>query len=337
MKEFDSEKFNGHWRDEADDLARLTDLAREIYAADFLNPDRAACPSEQKFRNLIESNTLPDEHLRAHLFCCSECFKDYRAMLVASRVAYKIKQPSRIVSISAFVQKRLVPLLAVGVLVVTLSAIFIIVRFGKQGDEHQNLIAVLKETEQHGAPTPAENQNDRVDRPTKNADADERKETVKIQQPSASSNTDSANHRDGLARQTSENIKPKLFKGNGEHSSRIESASKAGAIEKEIDLEDVAAGVNLRGDSNQSGAIKTRPQRVYFRLRLPAGSPGGSYNVVLADVYGRTVRASESQSADGKILPVEIDLREFNERRLRLCVNRQGESPGCVPLYITRQ
>lgn len=64
---------------------QLISLAQAYFAADFPNPERAGCPAPGSLSALARSGRMPDDELQAHLFGCSECFREFRAALSSAR------------------------------------------------------------------------------------------------------------------------------------------------------------------------------------------------------------------------------------------------------------
>jgi hypothetical protein len=65
----------------------LRELAGEYFAEDFPNPDRRDCPAPARLQALAQTDRLPDDELRAHLFGCSACFTAYREARAMQPVA----------------------------------------------------------------------------------------------------------------------------------------------------------------------------------------------------------------------------------------------------------
>lgn len=63
----------------------LIALARKRFAAGFPNPQRAGCPEPGAIQTAVQAERLPAENLQAHLFACSACFNEYRAVLIEHR------------------------------------------------------------------------------------------------------------------------------------------------------------------------------------------------------------------------------------------------------------
>lgn len=60
-------------------------LARKYFAGDFPNPERKDCPPRAELEASIQSDKLPDDSLRRHLFGCSQCFSLYQQLLATRR------------------------------------------------------------------------------------------------------------------------------------------------------------------------------------------------------------------------------------------------------------
>src|SRR6266568_2861947 len=56
----------------------LLDDAVEYFSTCFPNPSRDGCPPPARLRDLASSAHLVTGEVRAHLFQCSECFKEFR-------------------------------------------------------------------------------------------------------------------------------------------------------------------------------------------------------------------------------------------------------------------
>ena len=104
------------------------------------------------------------------------------------------------------------------------------------------------------------------------------------------------------------------------------------ANQVEIDLE----------TSNQSrGPTSAAPRETVLavgknkiKVRLPAGSPSGSFEVMLADPFGNRLASSMAQSSDGTILQTELKLPSVKAGKYLLCITRETEVPDCVPVIV---
>lgn len=71
--------------DELTDPEALIAAGQRYFATAFPNPERAGCPLPAALHELIAAEQVPDAALRAHLFHCSECFNQYRVLVVERR------------------------------------------------------------------------------------------------------------------------------------------------------------------------------------------------------------------------------------------------------------
>jgi hypothetical protein len=96
------------------------------------------------------------------------------------------------------------------------------------------------------------------------------------------------------------------------------------------------------GESNRSRGAgqNTIPVHVLYAsnndlvIRLPAGSPIGTYQVILADPFGNAIVSSSAQSHDGTILRAALKLTSVKAGRYLICITRNAEVPDCVPALI---
>lgn len=63
-----------------DDPEKLILVAQKYFATSFPNGRRAGCPAPGVIR-ASRADQPPSDELRAHLFCCSECFNEYSAAM----------------------------------------------------------------------------------------------------------------------------------------------------------------------------------------------------------------------------------------------------------------
>jgi hypothetical protein len=66
-----------------DSPTNLIGFAQDYFAGDFPNPGRLGCPPRGAVRAAVLGERPPHARLRAHLFGCSECFREYRAALLS--------------------------------------------------------------------------------------------------------------------------------------------------------------------------------------------------------------------------------------------------------------
>src|ERR1051325_3366506 len=72
----------------------LITFARDYYSSDFSNPERKDCPETGIFKTLIQSENLPNDDVRNHLFSCSSCFTEYREVMAAYTKRHQVKPTS---------------------------------------------------------------------------------------------------------------------------------------------------------------------------------------------------------------------------------------------------
>lgn len=99
---------------------------------------------------------------------------------------------------------------------------------------------------------------------------------------------------------------------------------------------DLIADDLSQGD-NQTGAgrrvITLTPERQRLRLRMPQGSTVGRYTVKVFDAYGKPVLTTAGRF-DGRVLTVDLDLRDLPAKSYRLCIAREGEAPDCYLMSV---
>ncbi len=61
----------------------LAEMAREYFAIDFPNPERIGCPAPGTIQETARAGQLPSVEMRAHVFSCSECFREYRSVMLS--------------------------------------------------------------------------------------------------------------------------------------------------------------------------------------------------------------------------------------------------------------
>lgn len=78
---------------------QLISLAQAYFASDFPNPERTGCPAPGRLNAIARSGQLPDDELQAHLFGCSECFREFRVALAARpQIAPDVSWWSRLIA-----------------------------------------------------------------------------------------------------------------------------------------------------------------------------------------------------------------------------------------------
>jgi hypothetical protein len=90
---------------------------------------------------------------------------------------------------------------------------------------------------------------------------------------------------------------------------------------------------NETGEEPRALQIERTPTA--FTIRLPEGSPPGTYSVSILDAFGKSIKTRTSHSADGKRLTATLNLASLKNQKYRLCVSRADEPPNCYPVVIT--
>jgi len=99
-----------------------------------------------------------------------------------------------------------------------------------------------------------------------------------------------------------------------------------------IDLENYDP---LRGAvSSQPPPVRLRATRNELSMKLPAGSPQGTYTVNLSDPYGRALRSTNANSSDGVRLRLKLNLSSIEPGNYLICLTRQAEIPQCIPAVV---
>ena len=105
------------------------------------------------------------------------------------------------------------------------------------------------------------------------------------------------------------------------------------------------ARVDLRNYSPQRGnepgeespPLRIEQKPTVFMIRLPDGSPRGTYSASIVDAFGKPIKTRTTYSADGKRLTATLDLHNLQNQTYRLCVSRADEPPICFPIAITNR
>lgn len=71
-------------RVQLESLEEIEKLGREYFASEFPNATRTDCPPRARLRESASSGSLPDDDLLAHLFSCSDCFREFREAVSAT-------------------------------------------------------------------------------------------------------------------------------------------------------------------------------------------------------------------------------------------------------------
>jgi hypothetical protein len=289
------------------DPDHLVEVAQSYFASDFPNHSRTGCPPEGALDELILSEELPGDGLRAHLFGCSECFRNYRRLVALHRATVTETHISwwhRV--IGTFKQHPLPAFVGLIVMCICVVTGFFIWRASVREIEP----GVARNASQPAAsPTSA-----RIDAPV---NIEEMPDVVTDAQPP---------------------VKPT------EQVSRPERGKRKGRLPEEllasntirIDLEKYSL---LRGDDGMSdeAAIELPVARNRLLMTLPASSSKGIYTLSVVDAYGRELVSHRAASRDGRSLTADLDTRVLRAGKYRLCVSLPAEVPDCYPFTVARK
>lgn len=290
------------------DPDEIVTFAQAFYATEFPNAERRECPAQVTLRELANSDVPPGTELREHLFRCSDCFLAYRSARLSRGAHATTREPWRRHFEGVLARLTLRPSLAAAgfaCLIFIAGALAALVWQVGKAPEAANL-----STTQPVIETPAA--------PARNPDA----------LATATSEAATITTRELVAaekgRATAQPRRPRRARG-------VEEVAALRVVE--ISLNDASL---LRGAEEAAGArrvISLLPERQLLRLRLPAGSRRGRYTVAVVDAFGKVLTSATARS-NGKTLTVELDLRNWPEKRCRLSVYRAGEAPDFYVLDI---
>lgn len=289
----------------------LVGFAREYFVNDFPNPERRDC-DPGRLKAAIFSGAPPGTDLRAHLFSCSECFREYRSALEAYRAE---RRQAVVIARTGSWWSRLrnslllrpLPILAgaVSLLLLIFAGAYLWQRYqtrpspalARQESEPENSPAENPPTDSPPpAPSPSATAQAAQAEPGESPGANGRQtEVVRRPRPS--------NQGDLIATSV-----------------------------VRIDLEDYAA---TRGGAGGSIEIGLTLSRVRLVLALPEGSAPGMYSVSIVDASGAALVTSRARSGDGKTLTATLDVRRLAPQKYGLRVSRAGEPPVDVPVVIS--
>lgn len=99
-----------------------------------------------------------------------------------------------------------------------------------------------------------------------------------------------------------------------------------------IDLENYDP---LRGAAlSQPPPVRLRTSRTELSIKLPTGSPQGTYTVNLSDPYGRALRWTNAISHDGVRLRLKLNLSSVEPGNYLICLTHLTEIPQCIPAVV---
>lgn len=290
-----------------DSPEQLVELARRHYANRHPNPSRSACPGQATLRASVFSGGLPDDELSGHMLGCSECFRDYEALLNSYRARRTEERPrasSRVGLIKSLFAR---PALAMAAAFVLLVLFFSGAYLWRGGKSTTGTDAERADTKPSPASPPAPTTNGLTQplnerahtEPSPRPPRAPESVTGRVPSPLVARSEPA---RDKKARPR-EARKPRQPEGPDE----VHSPPSPDALGSDEALEvDLSRYEKTRGSGG--GAITLRRARVSLTLRLPEGALKGRYNVSLSDAAGHRVRAVRAESPDGLVIKLHLNL-----------------------------
>jgi hypothetical protein len=281
----------------------LLGFARSYYADDFPNPERRGCPPPADLDSRARSGQLPDEHLRAHLFGCSECFRAYRSALAARAATLNARpapDPLPVERSGAPRSRTLLPAFAGALSLLIL--LFVGIYFWRQYRPAPDDIIIRKDPPPTAAPADT-NSNSVVGPATPPS-------PLRTPQQKDTPRRRAAPHRQ-------------------EPGTELAAVTSVG-----IDLQKYV--ITRGGEAARTDEVIELPRaRVRLLLKLPEGSDAGVYTVSIIDSSGKAVvTAPRAGSADGKNLSVTINTTRLAPKKYTLRVLRQGAMAEFYPLIL---
>ena len=288
------------------DPERLVKLARDYFSSDFPNSSRADCPAQSALDGLILSKALPEDELRAHLFGCSECFRDYRRLLALHSDTVPQKEFSWWGWITVSFRQQ--PLTAFASLI-TLAVCVIAAFFIWRGYVRETPTGVVRNASQPATIS-----------------------TSTTPQSPATGERASAGTEPFPAERPDE----KHPSRGGDKKKERPPKELVASNPIKIDLEKYSLLRSTEGTSDEP-AIRFPAALNRVILTLPINSPRGLYKISVVDAYGRELSSKRAASANGKTLTTDLDTRALSASKYRLCVSLSAEAPDCYPFIVAHK
>jgi hypothetical protein len=261
--------------------------------------------------------------MRAHLFRCSECFREYRTAILS-----RDKEEPPQVALSpphgraALLRRLPVPAYAgaLALLAVLLGGSLYL----RERRQQENAPAIVNNP--HGRETATaknEAQNALGTEPSAAAVSPHPAPSVEARATAAPSPAIGADGEKPQRRQEEAQVPEQ---------DRRDLVSAVNTIS--VDLEDYPALRAADDDAAARGPIRLAPARTRLNLRLPEGSVAGSYLVGVVNSSDELLATARAASRKGTNLSVTLNLRKLSPGKYRLRVTRDGETPGFYPVVI---
>jgi hypothetical protein len=309
---------NNNYFEELDDellSAQIVEFTRAYQAEEFPNPDRNSCPSNETIAAVLNLGKLPEPELREHLLSCSPCFNAFQAAR-ESKTLFPMTEESipatKWFSLSNIFAQPF-PAIALSALICGIAVIVIYVwtAFFNNND-------LAKQT--NSEPLTIGNQTDNSQNSSSNSNVflTENRNVIESAPEIESSNLQQSPNRDA----------PALSK---EKRTAVENEPKL--LAKNIIKLDLAKTAGSRNETSRERIFSLPSRNVSLRVKLPANSPAGDYDISLLDETGSPLLESRTKYGDGRFLTTDLDLRK-KRGRARLCIAPKGEVPDCFAVSI---
>lgn len=286
----------------------LVGFASGYFASDFPNPERLDCPPSAALAAYVRSGRLPDAELRAHLFGCSECFREYRSALAESSIETTPVTAPKSISwwreVLESVWSRPLPAFACALSLMLLVVGGIYVWREYHGPANQFVVS------QPSAPA-----------------------TVKSEPPSIKDLPSAKAGGSPSGPEPADRVEVQPKENPAQQRPPVQRDSSAGElIAMSIDLGERQL---TRGEAHGGSEVKFSNAYTRLSLTLPEGSPRGLYTVTITDVASSTRVRRRAYSADGKTLATNLDMRALAAQKYVLRITHEGEPPIDVPIVVT--
>lgn len=293
----------------------LITFAQGYFVSDFPNSERLDCPVKGKLSSLVLSSTVPDDHLRSHIFGCSECFREYHEALAANRAEAKQVVPAEINSwwktLLAGISRQPVPVFAGA-----FSLVLLVLGGAYVWRTYLTAPAEIV-ARRDSAPVPGQSE-----RPANNnllaANSGESPSPLSAVEPATAQTTE---------QQTSQQRKPLLRPAE-------RTSTEDELLAMSIDLGNYTL---TRGGAGNGRDVKVPRARTRLLLTLPEGSARGFYTVSVIGVPGNARVVNRAHSADGKTVGTTLDMKGLTPQKYTLRIYHEGEPPIDVPIMVTAE
>ena len=294
--------------------------ASEVYLTEHPNPARQGCFSDLAIRQMAFSPKLPDDPVLDHLFECSECFREYRRALAATKQINLESSRSWREIIRVYAAK--MAFAGLSLALVAALAFFAYVKLREQENPE-----MVKNAEPANAAPPFQSpQTPPADNRPENAPSAENDTTPGVQAEKPSENP-RTNPPANSARKPS----PK------NESQNPPGKSLDDAVSLDLVLSDAGVLRNASGGrSNQGAGLVLPAGLVRLNIRLPEGFSDGRYKITVVDAFGKSLTGQSGTTKGGRLVSGNLDLRNRETQASKLCLQKNAETPDCYDLKVVR-